>query len=506
MAFRTYVESVLGGLAPEGPVLVADGVRFDAVEFRALVYRMARALWLRGVHRGVTVTLLSGNLAEAIAARYAVNLLGAHYNHLYNRLAPDVQARMMRDVETTVLIVDPNLAERVARLAELAPVKLVLVLGPAGDGAPGEDLLALAAEQDDAPHPSLAEPGDLCFIRHSGGTTGHPKGVRSTFERTAFDPRMTAMFAGDAPRDLVCTPISHAAGFLADFALAAGGTVHLHYTFDPAEILATIERERITHMMLLSPLLYQLLDHPGTADTSSLKQITYGGTPSSPVRIAQAVRRFGRIFQHGYGQFEAGAISVLPAAEHDPDDLDVLRTAGRLVPGVKVEIRDTDGKPLPSGEVGEICARGPQMMEGYWKDPELTATTLVDGWILTGDLGRLDAGGYLTVVDRAKDMIAVVGGHVYTTELEEFLSTHHDVRHSAVYGVRGEDGIERVHITVVLAPGSSTTADDLRALIRDGRGPMYEPDHVDLTDAIPLTDAGKPDKKELRRRAGHHTP
>ncbi|MFJ3937941.1 AMP-binding protein [Streptomyces parvus] len=512
--FRNYVETILDGLAaePDQEILVYDDRRLGADEFRSLVYRLARALAERGVGPGCTVTMLCGNLPETIAVRYAVNLLGAHFNHLYNRLAADVQALMMADVETYAFIVDPHLSDRAAELLHsVPPVEQVLVLGesPAGvctpDGtrtaALGEDLLALAAKQPSGPLPSAARPDDLCFIRHSGGTTGHPKGVRSTFARMQDGiVRTRQLFTGTGRRDLVCTPLSHAAGFIADATLASGGTVVLHYAFDPAEILATIARERITNTMLLPPLLYQVLDHPdaGRTDTSSLQQITYGGTPSSPTRIAEAVRLLGPVLQQGYGQFEAGAVSVLPAAEHDPDRPDILRTAGRPVPGVEVEIRDTSGRVLPAGEVGEICVRSEAVFEGYWKNLELTNEVLRDGWVLTGDLGTLDVHGYLSVVDRIKDMIAVVGGHVYTVELEDFLNVHPAVRQSAVYGVKGHGGHERIHATVVTVPDATVTADELQMWVRKGRGAMYEPDHLTFAAALPLTDAGKPDKKLLR--------
>ncbi|MGW1173965.1 AMP-binding protein [Kitasatospora sp. NPDC002543] len=505
-AFRNYVEIVLDGLAdePGQAVLVSGERRLGAAEFRSLVYRLARALRERGVERGRTVTLLCGNIPETVAVRYAVNLLGAHFNHLYIRLGVDVQARIMADVETYAFIVDPRLAERAALLAAAVPVEHVLVLGETGDGEAelGDDLLALAASRSDEPLASAARPDDLCFIRHSGGTTGHPKGIRSTFARMQGN-WLRAVLTGEQRRDLVCTPLSHAAGFVADGTLANRGTVVLHYGFDPGEILATVARERITDLFLLPPLLYQVLDHPdaGTTDLSSLRQITYGGTPSSPVRIAEAVRRFGRVFQQAYGQFEAGIVSVLSAAEHDPDRLDLLRTAGPLVDGVEVEIRDEADRALPTGELGEICVRSEFAMEGYWKNPELTAEVLRGGWVHTGDLGRLDEHGYLSVVDRIKDMIAVVGGHVYTTELEDFLHTHPGVRHCAVYGVRGEGGHERVHATVVPGPGADVTAQELRTLVRDGRGEMYVPDVIDFADVLPLTDTGKPDKKELRRLA-----
>ncbi|MFD3971105.1 AMP-binding protein [Streptomyces cyaneofuscatus] len=511
--FRNYVDIILDGLAeePGHEILVSGEHRLTSGEFRSLVHRLAHALRECGVGPGRTVTLLCGNLPETMAVRYAVNLLGAHFNHLYNRLSADVQALMMADVDTYALIVDPRLADRAAELlGRVPPVAHVLLLGGAPAGADGEerklgeDLLALAEKQPGTPVASAARADDLCFIRHSGGTTGHPKGVRSTFGRMQEGiARTRELFSGTGRRDLVCTPLSHAAGFIADSTLSAGGTVVLHYVFDPADILSTIARERITNMMLLPPLLYQVLDHPDIehADLSSLRQITYGGTPSSPARIAEAVRRLGPVLQQGYGQFEAGAVSVLPAAEHAPDRPEILRTAGRPVPGVEVEIRDEAGRVLPAGEVGEICVRSDQMMEGYWKNPELTAQVLRDGWMHTGDLGLLDERGYLSVVDRIKDMIPVVGGHVYTIELEDFLNTHPAVRQSAVYGVRSAGGHERIHTTVVTAPGSTVTAEELRTWVGDGRGPLYEPDHVDFADALPLTDAGKPDKKLLRAAA-----
>jgi fatty-acyl-CoA synthase len=168
---------------------------------------------------------------------------------------------------------------------------------------------------------------------------------------------------------------------------------------------------------------------------------------------------------------------------------------------VEVAIRDERGRELPAGEHGEVCVRSATIMKGYWKQPELTAEVLRDGWVHTGDIGFLDAEGYLTVVDRIKDMIVVVGGHVYTSELEELLVSHPQVLHSAVFGVRDADRKERVHAAVVPVPGSGIDEQLLRDLVRAELGAMYEPAAVTFVDALPLTDAGKPDKKLLRRQA-----
>ncbi|MFD8671779.1 AMP-binding protein [Streptomyces seoulensis] len=502
--FRNPVEDILDALRenPGREALVHGEHRLSAGEFRELVHRMAWAMQAQGIERGQTVTLLSGNLPEAMAVRYAANLIGAQVNHLYSKLSAEVQAAIVADVETRALVVDPRLADRAAEITASVPVKSVLTLGP-WDSA--DDLLELAAGQSAEPFPSRAEPDDICGIRHTGGTTGHPKGICTTF-RQVQETRSARPVTGEETgehRQLVATTIAHAAGMLADAVLETGGTVVLLDDFDPAEVLRTVERERISHMWLLPPLLYQLLDHPDMAhtDTSSLRQVLYGGCQSSPTRIADAVRRLGPVLMQGYGQNEGGIISVLPQQDHDPDDPALLRTAGKVLPSVDVEIRDPEGNVLPNGEHGEICVRSAMVMQGYWKQPRLTAEVLQDGWLHTGDVGFLDDAGYLTVVDRLKDMIVVVGGHVYTTELEDLLNTHPDVLQSAVFGVRDEDRMERVHAAVLLAPGATTTAEDLRALVRAERGAMYEPARITFPVALPLTDVGKPDKKELRRRA-----
>ncbi|MGW4224333.1 AMP-binding protein [Streptomyces bauhiniae] len=502
--FRNPVEDILDALAenPGREALVHGEHRVSAGELRDLVHRMAWALQAQGIERGQTVTLLSGNLPEAIAVRYAANLIGAQVNHLYSKLSAEVQAAIVADVETRALVVDPRLADRAAEITASVPVKSVLMLGRCDEA---DDLLALAAAQSAEPFPSRAEPDDICGIRHTGGTTGHPKGICTTF-RQVQETRSARPVTGEETgehRQLVATTIAHAAGMLADAVLETGGTVVLLDDFEPGEVLRTVERERITHMWLLPPLLYQLLDHPDMAhtDTSGLRQVLYGGCQSSPARIADAVRRLGPVLMQGYGQNEGGLISVLPPKDHDPDDPALLRTAGKILPGVDVEIRDADGTVLPNGEHGEICVRSAMVMQGYWKQPELTAEVLRDGWLHTGDVGFRDDAGYLTVVDRLKDMIVVVGGHVYTTELEDLLNSHPDVLQSAVFGVRDEDRMERVHAAVLLAPGATTTADDLRALVRAERGAMYEPARITFPSALPLTDVGKPDKKELRRLA-----
>ncbi|MFE5737589.1 AMP-binding protein [Streptomyces celluloflavus] len=533
--FTSYVELILAALArvPDRPVMTTeDGDEITAGAFHATVHRMAAELADRGIGRGRTVSLLSGNRPEVLAARYAANLLGARVVFLYDGMAPETLARIAESVETALLLVDPDLHDTAhVLLTHLRGDRpAVLTLGPVADATTGvatsntqatatrshrphthpteplgPDLLAACAARPTTPTvPSAARPEDDWCIRHTGGTTGVPKGVRmahAPYARmlTARSPEAV----GAPPRFLACTSLAHLAGIMADRALAAGGTVVLHRTFDPAAVLATIARERVTDLWLLPPLLYRLLDHPDlpTTDLTSLTRISYGGCPASPSRLRAAAQAFGPVLHGFYGQSEAMTISEAGPDEHAVTGPGGRITVGRAWPGVEIAIRDADGRTLPPGEQGEIQVRSAGVMTGYWKRPDLTAEVLHDGWLRTGDTGCLDADGYLFIVDRLKDLIIVVGGHVHPAELEDLLHTHPAVAHCAVYGVRTADETEEVHVAIVPAPGRTVDADEIRAFVTDHKGAIYAPAAVHLVDEIPLTPVGKPDKARLRATA-----
>ncbi|MBD0673111.1 AMP-binding protein [Streptomyces sp. CBMA156] len=497
--FRSHAETVLDllGRDPGREAVVYGARRVTAGELRDLALRTARALRARGVGPGRTVTLLAGNLPETIAARYAAHLLGCRVVQFHGDAPVRMRAALVRDAETHVLVADPRSAAGAAALAATAGVADLVTLGPA---EAGEDLLAAASREPAEPVPSIARPQDVCLIRPTGGTTGPPKGVCVSYAQAGAWRRA----AGPAHRLLVCTPIAHGPGRLADRTLAAGGTVVLHDGFEPGEVLAAVERERITRLYLLPPLLHSLLDHPdlGRRDLTSLTSLPYGACRASPARLAEAVRRLGPVLYQIYGQTEAGSISQLDAADHDVRYPERLGSAGRPLPGVEVAIRDEAGRDLPVGGAGEIWVRSDRVMRGYWKQPALTAEVLRGGWLRTGDLGRLDRDGYLTVVDRLKDMVPVTGAHVYTTEVEDVLDSCPGVRQSAVYGALDADGTERVHAVVVPEPGRVAVDEGpLREAVRRTLGATHVPARITFATALPLTGAGKPDKKLLRRRA-----
>ncbi|MFT2020367.1 AMP-binding protein [Streptomyces sp. 796.1] len=497
--FTNYVELLVEAFQrdPERTVLTADdGTAVRADGLAEQVHGFAAELVDRGIGHGDTVVLLCGNRPEALSARYAVNLIGARVVFLYEALAPETHAQITASVEPAALLVDAELdAAAEALLAHYRP-PLVLSIGPS---AAGDDLLARAAGHRGRRVPNAAGPDDDWCIRHTGGTTGVPKGVRMQHGFHSETMRSGILATPYASTFLVCTSLAHLAGMVADLTLLAGGRVVIQRGFEPAAVYAAIERERITDLWLLPPLLYTLLDHPArdTTDLSSVRRIAYGGCAASASRLREAAEVFGPVLHGWYGQSEAGMIAALGPDEHTVLGAAGQVTVGRPARGVSVEIRDEEGKPLPVGETGEICVRTPQIMGGYWRQPEATAKVLRDGWVHTGDLGYLSDDGYLFLVDRVSDKIIVVGGHVYPTDVEELLIGHPAVAGCVVFGVRRPDASEAVHAAVVPAPGQQVDPAALRAYVTERRGAMYTPETVRVVDQVPLTPVGKPDRKSL---------
>ncbi|MFD7641536.1 AMP-binding protein [Kitasatospora sp. NPDC059795] len=482
-------------------IVDADGVGITAGEFAAATYRLAHELVARGVTVGSTVTLMTGNTPEALSARYAAGLAGARVVNLYDGMSAPVLAEIVSSVDTAVILVD---AERYAGAPELlryveVPTVLTLGPGPDGDGTLGEDVIAASAHRPAEPPDVRIGPDDDISIRHTGGTTGIPKGIltRHGTYRLIFDDPVGNE---EAPRLLAATPLAHLAGVFSDLVLYHGGLVVLLRSFEPGAVLSAVERERITEFWVLPALLHQLLDHPALArtDLSSVRQIIYGGSAASPTRIREAMKVFGPVLVGVYGMSEAQMISVLTPPEHARIGSGGQVPVGRPVPNVEVVIRGLDGKEVPTGEQGEIHLRSDAIMAGYWKQPELTAKVIQDGWLNTGDVGYFDEDGYLYLSDRAKDLIIVVGGHVYPSEVEDLLVTHPTVARCAVFGVRDDQETEHVHVAVVPAAGRQPHLDELRAFVTERKGRIFAPEALHLVDEIPLTPVGKPDKKRLR--------
>jgi fatty-acyl-CoA synthase len=277
--------------------------------------------------------------------------------------------------------------------------------------------------------------------------------------------------------------------------------------FDAAEVLKTIEEQRITATMLVPSMLYALLDHPDsrTRDLSSLETVYYGASAINPVRLAEAIERFGPIFAQFYGQAEVPmSITYLAKADHDEKR---LASCGRPTLFARCALLGEDGKPVPQGEVGEICVSGPLVTAGYWNLPEVTAQTFRAGWLHTGDMAREDVDGFWFIVDRVKDMIVTGGFNVFPREVEDVVAEHSAIAQVAVIGTPDQTWGEAVTAVVVLRAGVAdddaaiaTMTSQIQAAVKQRKGSVQSPKQVFVVDSLPMTALGKPDKKALRAK------
>jgi fatty-acyl-CoA synthase len=288
--------------------------------------------------------------------------------------------------------------------------------------------------------------------------------------------------------------------------LLAGGAFYVMEAFTPDGFFDLVAEHRITATLLVPVMLYALQGHPRyeTADMSSMETIFYGASPMSPAKLARAIDDWGPVFFQFYGQTEAPmVITHLKKGEHDPTRPDRLASCGRAVPWMHVALLDADDRPVPEGESGEICTRGPLVMTGYKGLPDETAEALSGDWLHTGDVGRFDDDGYLYIVDRTKDMVITGGFNVFPREVEDVISTHPAVGMVMVIGVPDDKWGEAVKAVVVLQPGHEPTDEltrELQQLVKDAKGSQQAPKSIDYVDALPLTPVGKPDKKSVRAR------
>jgi fatty-acyl-CoA synthase len=506
----TYVETVLAALSEAGDqdVVVQGERRLGAAAARELILRLAGALAGLGVRAGDGVAVFAGNRPETVLLQVAVHLLGCRLVFLPPEPGPSALAALVELADLRALVVDAEHEERAAGLLARVSVPDVCCLGPSRRF---RDLLGAAAAVP-AELPAGPLPDDVTTLLYTGGTTGQPKLVVHGGRLYDVIAASAGLLPGPGrPRVLVCPLVTHGAGHLTAIrTLAAGGALVLLPRFDAGAALAALRCERITVVLVVPAMLYELLDHPDcpNRDLPDLAEVTYGASPASPARLAQAVERFGPILHQAYGQTEALGIACLPAWDHDPAQPDVLRSCGHPLPGVEVEIRDERGRPLPDGHVGEVCARGFTQMAGYWRDPERTREVMGDGWVRTGDLGRLGEDGRLYLVDRARDVIVTGLGadNVYSRLLDDFLVTLPGVRGAAAVGVPDERYGEAVHVFVVPDAGQAPDPADLCRRVASELGAIYEPRDVSFVAELPLTPLGKVDKRALRALVSDRSP
>ncbi|MCS3880528.1 AMP-binding protein [Gordonia amarae] len=481
------------------------------------ISRYVQAFQSVGAASGSAVGLLALNRPEVLLVIGAGQTQGWRRTALHPLGSVDDHAYVLGDAGVTTLIIDPNpkFVERAVELVKrVDSLTQVLTLGPVPDALAdvGRDIIAEAASFDARPLEVAAlAPDHIVSITYTGGTTGKPKGVIGTARAMAT---MTQIQLAEwewpqHPKFLMCTPLSHAGAAFFVPTLLKGGELIVLPGFDPAQVLRTIEEEKISATMLVPSMLYALMDHPDsrTRDLSSLETVYYGASPINPVRLAEAVERFGPIFAQYYGQSEAPmVISYLGKDDHPGpgEDTRRLSSCGRPSAFLRTALLGPDDKPVPKGEPGEICVAGPLVADGYWGLPEQTADTFRDGWLRTGDVAREDADGFWYIVDRTKDMIVTGGFNVFPREVEDVVAEHPSVAQVGVVGTPDDKWGEAVTAVVVLRAGAEPDHDrittEIQQSVKDRKGSVQSPKQVIFVESLPLTALGKPDKKALRAR------
>jgi acyl-CoA synthetase (AMP-forming)/AMP-acid ligase II len=461
--------------------------------------RLANGLLDMGVRPGDRVAGLEDNVLGCVDLYLGCAIAGAVRVPLYPRNAREAHASMLAGTGCVLLVTDAAYAESVAGLdAELPSLRHILVR----DG--GYERW-LAGHDDVDPMVGIGD-DDWFIIRHSGGTTGTPNGVGYTHHDWVLNCRNWAYSLERMHRGSVighAGPISHASGYLFLPAWLAGAANLLFGAFEPATVIAMMLEHRMSHAFASPSLLAALVRHPDVqgADWSALRSIMVGGAPITDATARAAREVFGAVLFQGYGQTEAVPLAIMGPEEWfaQVPGSTPLRAAGRVAPYAQVEIRDQDGNPCPIGQDGEIVGRVEGQMHGYWGDPALSKTRLIDGWVHTRDIGRLDHNGFLYVLDRADDMIISGGFNIWPAELETVIADLPGVLEVAVFGIPHPRWGETPMAVVSIEPNAALTAEQVTTSCAMRLGSYKKPTVVEFTtDPLPKSVVGKLLRKQLR--------
>lgn len=428
-------------------------------ELDARTDALARGLSSLGLRAGDRVVVLMRNRPELLEAMFACFKAGFCIVPLNARLTAEEVPYHVIDSGAAVVITDEDGAA-VVQSASVADVAIVVAGAGRVDGALDHDaLIAAHAGTNDVVVDTDRD--SLAWLFYTSGTTGRPKGAMLTHGNLSF---VTASWLADLTPmtehdvTLHAAPLTHGAGFHALAAVARGAhqVIPAESQFDPLAMLELLQRQEITNTWMVPTQIVMLTDAAASTKPwlPHLRHVVYGGAPFAPAELRRALEVFGPVFVQLFGQGETPMTATVLTTQDHADALagdrpDRLSSAGVARPGMDVRILGDDGVELPDGEVGEVCVRGPAVMLGYWQRPDETAETLRDGWLHTGDLGRMDEHGYIYLLDRAKDLIITGGSNVYAVEVEAALAAHSSVRDVAVIGVPDRTWGEVVMAVVV---------------------------------------------------------
>jgi long-chain acyl-CoA synthetase len=511
--------------------LVYEDERVSFEAFHRAVAAFAEELKSKGVRKGDRVALIMRNLPEWPVAFYAAEALGAIVTPLNAWWTGPELEYGLTDSGSKVAIMDAERAERLREHLPNCPDLRVVYVSRAAEEVthPGvimiEDVIGGANDWinlPDAPLPDVEiGPEDDATIFYTSGTTGKPKGALAT-QRNVLTNIMSSMSSAarsflrrgepvpepdpTAPQraSLISVPFFHATGCFAVLnpSLATGAKLVMMHKWDPVRAFQLIEREKVTQAGGVPTIAWQLIEHParGDYDLSSLESVSYGGAPSAPELVRKIKETWPKSQPgNGWGMTETSATATQHGAEdysHRPDSCGPAVAVGE----VKIMSLDEEPKELPVGEVGELWFKGPQVVKGYWNKPEATAQTFVDGWVKTGDLARVDAEGFVYIIDRAKDMLIRGGENIYCIEVENCLYDHPAIMDAALVGIPHKTLGEEPAAVVTLKPGAHATEQELRAHVAEHLAAFKVPVKVVFWhETLPRNANGKIMKNELKK-------
>jgi long-chain acyl-CoA synthetase len=474
--------------------LAFDGREWTNVEQQRAANRFAHALRRLGLGAGDRVVVLLPNCPEVMQAYAGILKVGGVIVPIVFLLGPSEIRHILADSEARVVVTAPEFLDKLDGWTGV----VVLV----GGGAGGRDWHELIAGEPDTFATVERADDDLAVILYTAGTTGRPKGVALSHANLASNARAAAsLYELDRTAwSLMVLPLSHSYGLTVMNAGSILGTkgVLLRW-FNPEGVLETIQRYQVESMSAVPTMFVYLLHYPdaGRFDTSSMRLWGSGAAPLPAEIVEPFERTFGGRILEGYGLTEASPV----VSAHRFSGVRKLGSVGQALPGVEVAILDDADGALPVGEIGEVCVRGPNVMQGYYGLPEETAQALRHGWLHTGDMGRLDADRYLYIVERKKDLIIRGGFNIYPREVEEVLYAHPAVAEAAVVGMRDPLMGEDVLAFVALKRGAIADAAALIDFCQERLAKYKCPKQVRFVDALPKSPIGKILRKELRSLA-----
>lgn len=506
MLLRECLEKAVR-LFPQKRALVCGGTEFTYRELADRIYRLANGLNRLGMGRDTRIAILHPNCHVFLEAYFAAAIVGSALVPINHRLSSREAGFVLDDSESRFLIAPPEFEALVEEARTAAPsVSTVLLSGPGGSY---EEFLAKSSGEP--PPPSVLNGSHLAQIYYTSGTTGRPKGVMLSHRNVAVHALGTIAELHLTDRDIWIhvAPMFHLADAWATWAVTwVGGTHVMVPYFEPKKVLETIEGERVTITNMIPTTLNLLINEPGVGryDYSSLRVLLSGGAPIAPDVVRRIIETFGCDYVQTYGMTETSPYLTLSVLKEHlrrlpyEEQLRYKSKTGREFITVELKVVREDGTEVnpDEKEVGEIVVRGESVTRGYWKLPQETRKTIRDGWLYTGDMAVIDREGYVTIVDRKKDMIVTGGENVYSTEVEHILYEHPAVLEAAVIGVPDETWGEAVKAVVVLKEGQSVTGQELMDFCRTHLARYKVPKSVDFVASLPKTGSGKIHKKRIR--------